>query len=324
MLTILRKLLNNNPLREMSETDRKVLAICIAAAFVFWLILNLSRTYSIERTVQLNYLLDPERTLARDSPVPATQEISVQGPGWDLVWESIRFNDITVDFDLRGQKSLDISRSDLERKIQRSLSSGDLSVMDLDFNRQTIFTAPKEGKKVPVVSRLNLRFANGYMATEPPRFQPDSIIVTGPGDLLEDLTEWPTEETKFQAIEADLDREVRLAPPANSLVPSRESVRLFLPVEAFIQRTLDIPVTVINAPAVDSFEVIPRVIRLSVTLPQSSYKVVRAEDFSVVADLGDIRNVAGKNSVPLTLRRQPAATISAIMETRAVEYYLIK
>lgn len=323
MLTILRKLLNNNPLRAMSETDRKVLAICIAAAFAFWLILNLSRTYSIEETVQLNYLLDPERTLARDSPVPTTQEVEVQGPGWDLVWESIRFEDITVDFDLRGQKSLDISRSELERKIQRNLSSGDLSVVNLDFSRQTIFTAPKEGKKVPIVSRLRINFADGFIATGQPLFRPDSIVVTGPRDLLEDLTAWPTEETELQDIESDINREVNLAPPANSLMPSRETVRLQLPVEAFIQRTLEVPVTVINAPAVDSFQVIPTTIRLSVTLPQSSYKVVRADDFSIVADLGDIRNLAGKNNVPLTLRRQPSATISAVMKTRAVEYYLI-
>lgn len=307
----------------MSETDRKVLAICIGAAFVFWLILNLSRSYTIRKTVKINYLLDPERTLARESPVPMSQDVFIEGPGWDLLWESIRFNDISLDIDLRGEKSMELRSSDLEQRIQRNLSSGDLSINNLDFTRQTIITTPKFGKTVPVISRVQPTFTEGFLATAEPSFFPDSIIVTGPEDLLADLTEWPTEALEVKNIEADVQLEVSLAPPSNSLTPSREVVIYNLPVESFIQRTLEIPVTVINAPTGRNFQVIPEVVFLRVTLPQSSYYAVQPDDFSVVADLGETRNLEGKNSVPLTLRRQPTATISAVMETRAVEYYLI-
>lgn len=324
MLTILRKLLNKNPLREISETDRKVLAICMTAAFVFWLILNLSRTYTIRKTVSFNYLLDPERTLAQDSPVLSSQEIAIEGPGWDLIWESLSFDDLAVELDLRGRKNLEITRPDLQRRIIRQLSSGDLSVNNLDFVRKTIITAPKEGKTVPVTSRVKTSFADGFLATGQPVFVPDSIVVTGPGDLLAELTEWPTEAVSVTEVEEDVRQTVALAPPANSLTPSRSTVEYTLDVEAFIQRTLDVPVTVINAPEVDSFQIIPAVVRLRVTLPQTSYYLIGPDDFSIVADLGDTRNENGKNSVPLTMRLQPAATISATMETRAVEFYIIK
>lgn len=324
MLTTLRKLLNKNPLQEMSETDRKVLAICMTAAFVFWLILNLSRTYTIRKTVTYNYLLDPERTLAENTPLPASQEVAITGPGWDLIWESMPFNDLAVDVDLRNHEEMLLTRSGMQRRIQRQLSSGDLSTPNFDYERQNVETVVKQGKKVPVSSRVRARYADGYLATGEPVFFPDSIVVSGSGDQLAELTEWPTLAVEINDIEKDVRQPVALAPAANGLTPSRQTVDYWLAVEAFIQRTLEVPVTVVNAPAVDSFQIIPRAVRVQVTLPQSVYHRVGPDDFSIVADLGSPRRVNGKNSVPLTVLRQPAAVISATMETRAVEYYIIR
>lgn len=324
MLTTLRKLLNKNPLRDMSETDRKVLAICMGAALVFWLILNLSRSYTIRKTVSFNYLLAPERALAKTTPRLDAMDISVEGSGWDLLWESLWFQEIAVDFDLREQEKLNMTNSELNRLIRRQLSSGDLTVGNLDFDRQTFLTSIKFGKKVPVVSRVNIEFADGFTATSSPTFFPDSIVVEGAEDLKDDIFEWPTSEITLKDVEGDLNQIIELAPSKNSLTASRTTVTMKLSVEAFIQRTLEIPVTVINAPQVDSFQVIPQSVMLRVTLPQSSYHAIEPDDFGIVADLGGIRNINGKNSVPLTLQRQPLATISATMETKAVEYYLIK
>lgn len=325
MLSTLRKLLNKNPLREISETDRKVLLICISAAFVFWLILNLSQNYSIRRTVDINYLVDQERTVSKDEeqPVPSSQGIVIDGQGWDLMWESFRFNNMVVELDLRGKKSLVVTRSDLQNRIQRKLSSGELKINNLDFSRLEIFTTPKEGKRVPVASLVITEFSDGYLATKAIQFTPDSVTISGSADALALIYEWPTEEITIEDVEQNLRQTVGLKLAENGLTVSRASVLLDLPVEAFIQRKIEVPVTVINAPEVDSFQVIPEMVTLIVSLPQSSYNSVRASEFSLVADLGNIRNQYGKNSVPLLLARQPATVIGVSREVRSVEYYLI-
>ncbi|MEM6769690.1 MAG: YbbR-like domain-containing protein [Bacteroidota bacterium] len=323
MLSTLRKLLNKNPLRKISETDRKVLAICIGAAFVFWLILNLSRDYSIRKTVLINYLLDPERVLVETEPVPTSQVISIEGSGWDLLWESLRWAPIEVNIDLRGKKNLEVNRSDLESQITRKLANGDLSVADLDFSRRSIYTNPKAGKRLPVVSRIKVDFAEGYVATSPLRFSPDSVTVSGSEDVLAVLESWPTADLTLDGVDQDIRQFVRLAPGRPGVTPSRESVRFTLEAEAFIQRKLEVPVTVIHAPVVDSFQVIPASVLLTVSLPQSSYHAIRPSDFTVVADLATNPNGNEKNIVPLELRRSPKATIGVMMETEAVEYYLI-
>lgn len=323
MLSILRKLLNKNPLRKISETDRKVLAICIGAAFVFWLILNLSRDYSIRRSVDINYLLDPERVLVETEPVPTSQIITIEGSGWDLMWESLRWNDIQVNIDLRGKKNLEVNRSDLESQISRNLSDGDLSVADIDFTRRSIYTNPKAGKRLPIVSRVQVNFADGFLATDVPVFTPDSVTVSGSEDVLSSLEGWPTEDLILDNVDEDVRRLIKLAPGGPGVTPSRENVQLTLEAEAFIQREIEVPVTVVHAPAVDSFQVIPESVILTVSLPQSSYYAIRPDDFTVIADLAGNRNDNGKNIVPLELKRQPRATVGIVMQTEAVEYYLI-
>ncbi len=83
MQSILRTLLSKNPLKEMAETDRKVLAICLGAAFVFWLILNLSRNYTINRQVPIGYLVDSERVLV--GRMPELLDATITGSGWNLL-----------------------------------------------------------------------------------------------------------------------------------------------------------------------------------------------------------------------------------------------
>jgi hypothetical protein len=100
MLSLLKRLTSKNPLRQMAETDRKVLAICIGAAFVFWLILNLSRDYSISRTVEITYQMDPERVIA--GRAPEFFDVQIQGRGWNLLWEGLRPGNLPVTIDLRG------------------------------------------------------------------------------------------------------------------------------------------------------------------------------------------------------------------------------
>ncbi|MEM9258301.1 MAG: hypothetical protein AAGA62_01575, partial [Bacteroidota bacterium] len=122
MRSTLKRLTTNNPIRRMASTDRKVLAICIAAAFIFWLILNLSREYPIRREVQLTYKIAPDRVLV--GQIPETIEAEVTGNGWDLIWESLRPGALPVTIDLEDNESLRLTKPDLTQKIRRKLSTG--------------------------------------------------------------------------------------------------------------------------------------------------------------------------------------------------------
>lgn len=306
----------------MAETDRKVLAICMTAAFVFWLILNLSQEYSIRRDVTLEYVVDPERVLV--GRMPETLEADVSGPGWNLVWESLVPGPLPVTIDIRNRDNLRLTNAELRQKVQRRLSSGALAVDNLGFESVTILTTPKEGKRVPVLSEISLAFANGFMAVDLPVLEPDSVTVSGSTDVLEDVTYWPTEALELKNVNSSVRRIVSLAKPGEGLTLSRNEINYSLAVEAFIQKIIEVPVTVVHAPEVGSYSITPSSISLRVSVPQTDYESINASNFRLVADLENLRNEDGRNSVPIILQEQPDEVISVFFETRSVEYYLIK
>lgn len=322
MRSILKLLLSKNPLREMAATDRKVLAVCIGAAFVFWLILNLSRDYSINRPVSVAYQVDPERVLVGNMPEQLDARIS--GSGWNLIWESLRPTPASVAVDVRNRENFRLSSMDLERQIRRNLSSGQLTVSLPGFEATPVLTTPKEGKRVPLVNRVRVQFAEGHVAVAAAALLPDSVTINGSLDALEDISEWPTEELNLTQIAQPVIRSVNLVSPPKGLTLSRNEVGYNLPVEAFIQQTLLVPVRVANGRPGTSYEYAPKNVTLTINVPQSIFGSLRAQDFDVVIDLGD--EVVGETSknIPLTVLRKPATARIIRMEPQVAGYYVVQ
>ena len=185
-----RKWISNNPWQEMAETDRKVFAICVTAAFVFWLILNLSQDYTVRREVQLDYLVDPERVLV--GAMPGQIETDVTGSGWALIWEGIRPGALPVEIDVREQTDNRLTRPELEQQIQRRLSSGDLTVSYMDFESIPILTTPLGGKRVPIVPMINVETAPGFIIVDSLYLSPDSVTINAANDVLDEIEYWET------------------------------------------------------------------------------------------------------------------------------------
>ncbi|MCP9235116.1 hypothetical protein [Lewinella sp. JB7] len=322
MPSILQRLKHRLPLSNMATTDRQILLICIGLAFVFWLILNLSQDYEITKEVDLTYVVDPERVVA-GSP-PRSVSVQLRGRGWNLIWETLRGSRLGVSVDLQDETELLLTGNVLQQQVARQLSSGDLEVDNIAYDAQRILTTPRDGKRVPVRSRVRVRFKPGYFASGKLLIEPDSITVSGAADALEEIQEWPTEERTLEDIEDDQLISVPLAPAPEGLTINYTKVSVAVPVDAFIEQQLDVPVTLRNAPAADSARVYPASVTVTVTIPQSQYGLFGVDDFRVEADLTGVRISDDHNSIPLTLTRVPETIRGVDFSPKAVEYYIYR
>ena len=322
MRSILRTLLSKNPLKEMAETDRKVLAICLGAAFAFWLILNLSRDYTINRQVPVTYKVDPERVVV--GRMPDLLDATITGSGWNLLWESLRRKPLSLEVNVQNKENRRLTGTSLERELSRMLSSSEISIALPGFESVPILTTPKEGKRVPVVSQVKAGFAEGHLAIGAPQIRPDSITVSGATDALEEISSWPTEALVLTGLNKTDPIVVNLQEPPEGITLSRKEVDYTLRVEAFIQQTLNVPVTLENAPDGKRYEYSPKSVDLQISIPQSAYGSLRPEDFKLVADLTGLTAGASGNEVPITLERKPAAAKGVRFTPRVVEYYLVE
>ncbi|OAV44746.1 hypothetical protein A3850_009695 [Lewinella sp. 4G2] len=307
----------------MADTDRQVFAICVTAAFVFWLILNLSQDYTVDREVKLDYLVDPERVLV--GSMPENIETDVTGTGWALIWEGIRPGPLPVEIDVRQQTDNRLTRAELEQQIQRRLSSGALSVSYMEFESVPLLTTPLEGKRVPIIPNIDVTVAPGYILTDSLQLSPDSVTINAGQDDLEEINSWPTEPLTIENLTSDAGGDIALQPSgATTIKLSRNEVRYSLRAEPFIQTNLLVPVEVINSPLGASYEITPRAVNITVNVPQSVYGRLRPSDFRIVADVGNQRDGSFSPNVALQIVDQPASVISAYLDRQVVTYYAIR
>ena len=322
MRSILRRLTSKNPLKEMADTDRKVFAICLGAAFAFWLILNLSREYTINRQVPVSYRVDPERVLV--GRMPDLLDATITGNGWNLLWESLRRQELNLAVDLQNKENKRLTGNALERQLSRKLSSNEVSIALPGFESVPILTTPKEGKRVPVVSKVTANFAEGHLMIGPPDIRPDSITVSGATDALEEITEWATVAQELKGLSKTEPRVVNLEAPPEGITLSRNEVSYLLTVEAFIEEKITVPVRLVNGPPGTSYEYTPKAVELLVSLPQSAYGSLRPEDFTLTADLTGLAAGESGNKVPITVERRPEVVKGIRFTPRVVEYYLVE
>lgn len=322
MLSTLKSWISRNPIRSLDESDRKIFFYCFVAAFFFWLILNLSREYTIPRQVSVGYRVDAERTLV--GTMPELIQAEVRGSGWNLIWESLRSGPLSVEVDVRGKNNLRLTAAEVRQQVERRLSSGALDVADIAFESVPILTTPTVGLRVPIEARVDVKAAPGFVITDSLRLLSDSVTLSGAEDVLENYAAWPTQTFTLADLRGPKSGVLTLAAPPEGVTLSLETVRYAVGVEAAIEKTFTVPIRVVNAPQGDEFQISPTETRLRVSIVQSAYTDVKADDFDVVADLSGVLAEAGRNSVPVTLLRRPEAVRGWQLDADVVDYYLIR
>lgn len=316
----LRAFFENFP--RLGGADRRVLFICIGVALVFWLILNLSREYSVNRTVSINFLPPADRILV--APPEPEVDLVVTGPGWDLFWENVINPELSLTVQVTDDDDGRVSRGDVARLIERQLAGGELRITDLSFTEVQLRTEPKFDKRIPVRPVSELDYATGFLPVSQPSCAPDSITISGLKATLDSIQFWPTDTLKVAALAGDLSSEVGLAEFPQGIECATTTVRLEQKVQVLTEKSLFVPVTVRHPPERDSFVIFPNRVRLKVGVLMSEFQSIVADSFLLTADLTKGRSGGQAQNIPLTLEEKPLTAISVSFMPRSTELRLIQ
>ena len=304
------------------QEDRAMLIICIGIAFVFWILVKLSQTYPTVKPVMLNIEMPEDKCLLRMPP--ADVEAELRGTGWDLMLEHFFHSRIPVFISMLDNTNLYLNQNRMRTEIRNSLRFSAIEVLSVNYENLEIELDQKINKRIPLVLEKELDFAPGNQLRELPTLEPDSITITGPAQLIDSLTYWPT--TVLQLADVKSSTKVFLplepAPPALQLEPNQ--VEVALEVEQFTEKTLYIPVSINHAPEGDSLKIFPDKIQLTCQVGLSKYNEVAYQDFEIQAELKDVPLQEGKNTVPVKLIQFPSFVKGVKLERQSVEFYIVK
>ncbi|MFC1222954.1 YbbR-like domain-containing protein [Pedobacter sp. BG31] len=267
------------------------LLACLLLAIAAWLFMALNNKYVYVAKTVLVFKNSP--TKRAFYPLQSdTIDLQVEGTGWQLLFARLRINPPSVSVSLSQLNTKDfIVFSDQLFNINRQLESTQkvISVkpdtLYFDFTKRVV-------KKVPVKLIDKLGFAKQYGRSSDVILNPKYVKVAGPLEELSKITFWPTDTLKQDKIQNSITARVALQHSIHknvSIYPS--SVEVKVPVDEFTEKTIEVPLKIINNRSYNSIKLYPKKVKVTFLVALSNYDQVDESFITATVDVDEWKDL---------------------------------
>ena len=261
--------------------------------------------------------------LAEDYPQQVDFQITASG--FEILYSKFKRISILIplrDFHHLGAKNVVVPESELSKLIQNELEHN----VELKKINQSNLIVGLDGivsKSVPVFSNVKINFKNGFLALDSLIILPDSVLVSGPEDMLRDIITVETELFSLENVEQDIVDVVPLIKPPNKKIKIKPTnVQIAMKVAEFAQKSIVLPVNVINLPKGINIKLIPASCTIIFNVSVRDFNSITENDFKLVCDFSE-RNKDENFMIPkLTIK--PDAIKNIEFETKKIDYLIFK
>lgn len=275
---------------------------------LFWLLNELSRESIADISYPVKYInLPGNKMLANE--VPKRLRLKLQAPGYILLRFKLSSGLIPLNLDMEsyflkqlpGMNSSDyyLLTRELRGRFERRLSSN-ITIIDIQPDSLFFKFDSIINKKIQVIPRVKYSMSRQFMLKQEFHTIPDSIVVSGPGLILDTLKTVSTVRISYNELNASVEQEVELT-PVPRIEFSRETVVLFATVEQFTEANLKVPIKTINVPDSLVLKTFPSQASLSCIAGLSEYDKISSYVFQLEVDYLEIgQTLGGKLKVNIT------------------------
>lgn len=220
----------------------KILLYCFIVGFFIWLFneLNNRSNATILYPIEFNY--DNKDEFFVLSPPPSFIEISINGTGWNLVRNLLKFNIKSAEYNINkpSQTKFLLSNS-LIPNISQSLENVDLNYVVTDsvfFNIEL-----KESKDLEItVDTSKFSFKENHERISDIFLSHERISVEGPQSIINSLGNEYTIEIDEEVIDSDFDEDIQIDGLDNNLTINPEIINLNFKVAEFLNEEISLKI----------------------------------------------------------------------------------
>lgn len=311
-----------------SKTTKKqhVLFFFLVISALFWLMTNLSKTYTSNVEYALSYKNLPTAKLFQSTPDQSI-EFNVKATGFQLLRENLFTRKITLDLKnvtaknnyshylLLGKNRKTIQKQ-LGKNIQFVSAIQDSLFFELGFNKV---------KKVPVIPDVDIQFKLGYNFEGRLAVLPDSIEISGPEIQVDQIKTIRTEPFSKKEVFEEIEEEVRLIMPKDldKILYNNRTVQLRASVDKFTEDSFYIPFEIAGLPLGTIITTYPKKIQVVFQVGVRNYKKITADDFKIVCNYSTAQQ-KGVNYLIPELVEKPSLVSSVKLIPNHIEYLIQK
>ena len=252
--------------------------------------MQFSKQYNEILNIPVRYVnVPPDKLLKEDNP--KSIQLKMQENGFRIAWFSMFPPTLTVDVSRAGEENGQLVYV-IDENREQILEQLNINFDDNSFVRDALIIAyeQKKEKKLPILSRIEVEFAAGYSAVEQLQVEPDSVMVSGPDNILDTLSAISTFPVTFSDVKKNLAGTVLLDTtklPKVTLYNNR--AKYSLDVDKFTEGKLQVPIELINVPEGLNVVIFPKESVLFFQVNLTEYNKVTAADFRIVANFKNVR-----------------------------------
>jgi len=304
-----------------------VFLVCLALSSFLWLLSSLEKHYTSRITVPVNYVDFPKDKQLSGS-LPQNFDLLVDAYGYTLLsynlhlaFSPIQINvsELVDNVTERGSKEkytiLTVNHlQEIEKQISSEIRILSIKPDTLIFNFSKIVT-----RKIKVKPNIRLGFENQYSLGHEPTTLPDSIVVSGPKNMLDTMKTVPTNFREFSKLATSVEQTipVRLT---RGLTTETKEVHLTIPVEQNTEVDFEVPIQVLHLPADVTLKMFPGKVKVACRIGLGKYKNL---DYSAFRAFIDYENINGNSArLPVTFESHSNVVLNVNFSPKEVEYIL--
>ncbi|RYD89425.1 MAG: YbbR-like domain-containing protein, partial [Sphingobacteriales bacterium] len=253
-----------------------------------------------------------------------TINATVKGSGWQMLFSRLKDKSPNINVDLQALDkrnyvvlSLQLRNINRTQEPTRQILSFDPDTLYFDFSNRRI-------KRVPVTLVKNIKYKQQYAQSADVVIKPDYVTVTGPAEVLSGITSWKTDTLALNDINEPVNTQLKMQPVKEgnmSVYP--KAVQVNIPVDEFTEKTLQIPVKLINNRNYYDVKVFPQKVKVTFVTSLTDYPDINESFFEANADL-DLWQTKGYSVLPVKLKRLPPYCRIVKIEPANVDFIIKK
>lgn len=300
-------------LRRLKKIDRRTATFLffVVISIVLWFFNALSKEYtsSIDMPVQFTGISNLYKV---HTPLPQKLTLQITGQGFTLLRYKIFGSSTSFKYNLNSYftdvsdslLSIHIATQSSRKQIEQCFSE-DITVGEVIPKTIDVFFSKLSFKKVAVRFAGEINFAPQFWLKGAVKISPDSMVIGGPKQILDTLTEICTNPVVFENIK---QHEIKYS-TVNDLgifQIRNPEITIKLDVEKYTETTLRLPVKMINVPEKVNVMLFPDYADIKFLISLQEYEQLDTNFFQLIADFDQINRNSNREQVKIDLISHPS------------------
>lgn len=302
--------------------------ICLIVSVFFWLLMSLSKDYSVVINFPVQYVHLPQDKVIANH-LPETIDMEINARGFDLLFYKLKQKRETVLMDVRDAKPLPALNQYYlltNSRIDKLTAQFGNNVRVKKVNPDTVYLNynKKNMKLVPVKVKMDLSFESPFQQSDSIIISPSYIEVSGAADVVDKIIEVYTQEIKLEKINKTQKIDVEVVKTGNLkyVELSVEKINITVPVLKYTEATIDLPIEAINLPTDFSLKTFPDKVQVKYNVSFDDYEKINQQQFKAVVDYKKIEQ--GSDKLKVSLLQFPSQIRSIKLNPEKVEFIIRK